>query len=216
MGKNNAVMFCEKHQTHKHFLPASNKYQCRLCNNEKTAEYRKKFPEKHKESIRKSAEKRRNLIKEDKKLNPDKYKSLSPAAEICDKHEIKRVLGSDGVLICRQCKIEKAREYRDSGKNYELNKLKARIKKFGLSVDQYNEMLKNHDNKCAICRQEETKIHYNKVIGLSVDHCHEAEKEGTMKVRGLLCHSCNTSLGGFKENIQILQSAIDYLKKHKD
>jgi predicted transcriptional regulator YheO len=33
------------------------------------------------------------------------------------------------------------------------------------------------------------------------------------KVRGLLCMNCNTALGGFKENIDILQKAIEYLEK---
>ena len=41
---------------------------------------------------------------------------------------------------------------------------------------------------------------------LAVDHNHT-----TGKVRGLLCSNCNTLLGKAKDNVNILQAAIDYL-----
>jgi len=41
---------------------------------------------------------------------------------------------------------------------------------------------------------------------LAVDHCHN-----TNKVRELLCSACNILLGKAKDNISILQSAINYL-----
>jgi lambda family phage minor tail protein L len=46
-------------------------------------------------------------------------------------------------------------------------------------------------------------------VALSVDHCHK-----TNTLRDLLCHQCNSGLGQFKDNIEILQKAIDYLHKH--
>lgn len=212
----NKIHFCEIHEIEKKYLPASQKYQCRVCNREKMAEYRKNNPDKCRESAKKSADRKRIFIKEDKKNNPDKYKSIYAASELCEKHEFKKQIGSDGRLVCRKCKADKAREYRESCPTYELNKLKARLKRFKISVDKYHEMLLSQKNKCAICDKYESKVFCNKIIGLSVDHCHAAEKEGAMKIRGLLCHACNTSLGGFKDDIQILQSAIEYLKKHKD
>jgi hypothetical protein len=42
------------------------------------------------------------------------------------------------------------------------------------------------------------------------DHCHT-----TGKGRGWICDSCNTGLGRFKDNITLLQKAIDYLKQHQ-
>ena len=43
-----------------------------------------------------------------------------------------------------------------------------------------------------------------------IDHCHV-----TGVVRGLLCFSCNTALGHFKDDIDVLKSAIRYLENHK-
>ena len=40
-----------------------------------------------------------------------------------------------------------------------------------------------------------------------IDHCHKTEA-----FRGWLCHSCNRSLGGFDDNIEIMYRAIEYLK----
>ena len=47
----------------------------------------------------------------------------------------------------------------------------------------------------------------NKVKMLSVDHCHV-----TGKIRGLLCHQCNVGLGAFKDSIENLECASEYLK----
>jgi hypothetical protein len=58
--------------------------------------------------------------------------------------------------------------------------------------------------RCAICGSEETNnIKTNKMY---VDHCHE-----TGKVRGLLCNGCNSGLGHFKDSINNLKLAIEYL-----
>ena len=75
--------------------------------------------------------------------------------------------------------------------------------KYGITLNDVNEMKIKQSNCCAICKEEFVK---NKKI--NVDHCHK-----TGKVRGLLCHSCNTSLGKFKDSVEILNNAIKYLKK---
>lgn len=43
---------------------------------------------------------------------------------------------------------------------------------------------------------------------LCVDHCHE-----TGEVRGLLCSKCNTAIGMFQEDINVMYRAIEYLSK---
>jgi hypothetical protein len=57
---------------------------------------------------------------------------------------------------------------------------------------------------CKICLIELT------LKASCLDHCHK-----TGFVRGCLCRSCNTGIGYFKDNVETLQKAIDYLNKHK-
>lgn len=70
---------------------------------------------------------------------------------------------------------------------------------YGLSEADHKEMVDRAGGKCEIC-QETPQAH------LSIDHNH-----ATGKVRGLLCRRCNNGLGGFRDNIQRLEAAIQYL-----
>lgn len=70
---------------------------------------------------------------------------------------------------------------------------------YGLTLDEYGEMMARQKGCCAICsRSMETP---------NVDHCHE-----TGRVRGLLCSTCNGGLGMFKDCVPLLEQAIRYLK----
>lgn len=72
--------------------------------------------------------------------------------------------------------------------------------RFGISREEYSQMLVNQNNSCAICKKEiKWEAH--------VDHCHT-----TGKIRGLLCRNCNLGLGGFKDNIDTIRKAIDYVQ----
>ncbi|RKR92841.1 recombination endonuclease VII [Micromonospora pisi] len=78
-------------------------------------------------------------------------------------------------------------------------------RKFGITVEQYNEMWRAQDGKCAICGQPETEREW-----LSVDHDHS---DGT--VRGLLCRMHNAALGGFGDSPELLLAAVEYLRTAK-
>lgn len=73
-------------------------------------------------------------------------------------------------------------------------------------------MFEKQNGVCAICKKPETakKQSGNGIKRLSVDHDHT-----TGAIRGLLCMYCNTALGKFKDDIEILKSAIVYLEAHK-
>ncbi len=79
-------------------------------------------------------------------------------------------------------------------------------RKFGIGLLEYEAMSKAQDGKCKLCGREER----TKQRRLAIDHCHE-----TLKVRGLLCHHCNTGLGNFKDDIELLRNAIAYLESSK-
>lgn len=84
-------------------------------------------------------------------------------------------------------------------------------RKYGIDEYKYEDYLISQNYKCAICKQEEKAIDIRtgQIYELAVDHCHK-----TGKVRGLLCSSCNQGLGMFKDNIEYLREAIEYLKNN--
>lgn len=90
--------------------------------------------------------------------------------------------------LCKQCKRD--RQYKAT---------------YGISLEEYQTLLELQEECCAICGDHASTVAKNR---LYVDHCH---KEG--HVRGLLCSHCNFVLGQAKDNVEILESAILYLKE---
>lgn len=104
-------------------------------------------------------------------------------------------------------RLEKNLEWKKKNKK-KLNKAirsQHYFKRYGISLEDYEEMLKKQNKKCKICGSEEYGRKSSNYF--AVDHCHK-----TGKVRGLLCHQCNVGLGKFKDNEEILFKAIKYLK----
>lgn len=82
--------------------------------------------------------------------------------------------------------------------------LKRRLRKFGVTLEQYGALMGIQGGVCAICQGPPN----GKDDVFHADHDHE-----TGILRGLLCHSCNTSLGHFRDDVRVLQRAIDYLRE---
>lgn len=83
---------------------------------------------------------------------------------------------------------------------------------FGITLEDYNIMLVSQGGACAICKlPESVKLPSGAIKSLSIDHCHN-----TGKIRGLLCYRHNVGIGFFDENIEYLNSAIDYIRKHNE
>ena len=80
-------------------------------------------------------------------------------------------------------------------------------KTYGITLEWYRKILTEQNGVCAICKKLETTQIRGKTIAMSVDHCHTSGK-----ARGLLCTQCNRGLGLFKDDPEILQSAISYLR----
>lgn len=76
------------------------------------------------------------------------------------------------------------------------------LRSCGITLQDYDKILKKQGNKCKICK---TKIPggYGRFC---IDHNHS-----TGKIRGLLCNNCNVMLGRAKDDIKILATAIQYL-----
>jgi hypothetical protein len=100
---------------------------------------------------------------------------------------------------CRECDNFYARRwYENNLEIATLIKKKGRIRRvYGLEWKKYTQMM---ENGCEICGSKEK---------LTVDHNHL-----TKKTRGILCSTCNYGIGHFKENIEKMEKAILYIKKH--
>jgi len=90
--------------------------------------------------------------------------------------------------ICKECrpKFQKENMYH--------------LRKFGISKEEYVEILGTQNEVCAICGGD------NNGRPLYVDHDHN-----TGEVRGLLCGKCNSGLGLFNDSIELLNKASAYL-----
>lgn len=106
--------------------------------------------------------------------------------------DFRRVPKTDGVLLrtCVECERKKSRKA-----NYDSD---LRFRKYGLTREDFEEMLWLQDNKCAICQTENPD---------QIDHDHV-----TGKVRDILCKHCNLGLGHFRDSSELVQVAAEYLK----
>jgi Recombination endonuclease VII len=73
---------------------------------------------------------------------------------------------------------------------------------YGITELEYNEMFNKQEGCCAICKRHQSEF----TKALNIDHNHEFNFN-----RGLLCWNCNTIIGKAHEDVDILQSVIDYL-----
>lgn len=148
-------------------------------------EYAKKNKEKRKEYLREYAKRPENKARI--RANADERRSRDP---------------------------EKARQ-KQSGYNKryaEKHKAKiashARYKSTGWTPEAYQAALLKQEGKCAICGKV-MLLGGTKADSAHADHCHL-----TNTPRAILCHHCNVGLGYFGDDVERLQEAIAYLKRH--
>lgn len=91
------------------------------------------------------------------------------------------------------------------GKRVKYDRDKYLKKKYGISIYQYNKLLKQQKGCCAICgkHQKEEKRNF------AIDHCHK-----TKLVRGILCNYCNSRLLKYLgDDLIRAKGLMEYLKK---
>jgi Autographiviridae endonuclease VII len=128
--------------------------------------------------------------------------------------ECERARNHDWYVANRERSIAAAQAWRQSNpERYEETQARHRARRrseqradhlkrtFGLTLDEYDAMLARQEGRCAICRQLPTAGKF-----LHVDHDH-----ATGEVRGLLCVRCNNALGLFRDRIEVLDRAMEYL-----
>jgi hypothetical protein len=108
-----------------------------------------------------------------------------------------------GRSLCKTCSNEASNKWkRENKEKNQLSIQKSKLKrKYGITIEQYEAMVKEQKGVCYICKSE------NPNRKLSVDHCHK-----TGKIRKLLCDKCNMTLGLINDSQELLKQFIFYLK----
>lgn len=76
-------------------------------------------------------------------------------------------------------------------------------KRYGMELETFLSMLEKQNGRCAICNNI-----FRADKDTNVDHCHV-----TGKTRALLCFKCNVGIGRFNDSIELVEKALEYLKK---
>ena len=122
----------------------------------------------------------------------------------------------DGLCnTCKLCRNIRQKKYYEINRSkrlkYEKNRYKNNrnkfwannIKKYGITIEDWQAMFEAQLGCCLICGTHQSKLKKR----LSIDHNH-----GTGKVRGLLCNNCNRALGLFGDSVNNIKGALDYLR----
>ncbi len=118
--------------------------------------------------------------------------NLTGVCVLCGPVEIKRVGKNQQRLVCKP----------SYNLGQKLIERKSRLKEFGLTLEDYELMMKEQDGVCYLCKKECATGR-----SLAMDHSHK-----TGKLRRLLCSNCNRGLGNFQDDPVILRAAADYVE----
>ena len=207
--------------------------KCLACARDHAQRRRDLYPEKTKESNLRQRIRVKEMIKEfgsyEPKRRVDQNREIK-FEKICKKHGLldreQMIVREGKYLRCKMCHFEGVKDYMKRNpektkeirrRNYLLNSSdaseKAILRNKKITKEQYTKLIDDHDNKCAICFQEETKRQRKDGTRspLCIDHDHK-----TGLIRGLLCHMCNSGIGFFKDNEKILMNAAEYIRNHND
>lgn len=134
---------------------------------------------------------------------PSTFHSGSYLCRVCQalRNRTRRVADVD---TCRAKDRKRVAAWR---KNNPVKALAVDLKRFGLTVDQYNQLAEEQNGVCKLC----DRFRPNKrAKRLCVDHDHR-----TGKIRGLLCDPCNRSLGVLGDTVEQFERILDYLKVNR-
>ena len=130
-----------------------------------------------------------------------------------------------GHSYCRECHAVYERERRQALPQEERDKINRRARetrnddparfwayrlvRYGITVEEYNDLLAAQLGACAICGRQMREPH--------IDHDHKCCSQKMRScgrcIRGLLCTSCNNGLGRFQDDPDRLRAAADYIER---
>lgn len=137
-----------------------------------------------------------NILQTQQTASPDKYPQGRFKDKICRECGGKFTPLAPSHLYCSQECADRA------------HTTKYLQRMYGITLKEYERILKEQGNRCAICGGEGFLMDASRhKVKLVVDHDHESGK-----IRGLLCHNCNRALGLLHDDFEVFQSALKYLK----
>lgn len=121
---------------------------------------------------------------------------------------------------CKRCHLERTKAnreknpdaYKTAMQRYNQNRkpgshASANLKsRYGLTPDERDRLVESQDGVCAICKCPEAESRGGKLF---IDHCHE-----TNRVRAALCHRCNSGIGYFMDNPELMREAALYIESY--
>lgn len=119
------------------------------------------------------------------------------------KNRLTRAWGFKGNPVSRE-EIKKSRitpEIREQRRRENLDK------KYGLTPEDVEVIIQQQGGGCRICGYSDRSDY---LMFPQIDHCHK-----TGKIRGVLCAHCNTAIGKFRDDPQLLRKAAEYLEYHE-
>lgn len=168
--------------------PDGYRNDCRACVSERSAGWYSNHRERAIEAASRWA--RENPERVRARYTTDKYRESARAYR-----------GKNRDRINGQMRAARAAD-RDRFRRYNL---KRRLKKYGVTLEEYEALLESQGGVCAICQGPPN--------GKDDDIYHADHDHKTGELRGLLCSRCNNGLGCFSDKAELLQIAIAYLAR---
>lgn len=107
----------------------------------------------------------------------------------------------------QRARRQNARDYYARNRNtFNDRHLRRALKDLSLSLEAYEQMLKDQGGQCAICGEVES----GRFSRLAIDHNH-----ATGEVRGLLCGRCNKAIGLLRDDPEIVMNTLKYLTREE-
>jgi len=97
-------------------------------------------------------------------------------------------------------------------RNREIQRLKHRDRRHRIASDWFDKKIAEQNNCCAICFESFVDTPH-------IDHNHKCcshNRSCNKCRRDLLCKDCNLGLGRFKDNVEVLYKAIQYIQRHNN
>jgi hypothetical protein len=128
--------------------------------------------------------------------NKEKYREAARKA-----YHKKKALNPEAIIeYNRNYRLKRLEEDPNFDRRRELKK------KYKISLEEWDALFISQNKVCAICLDTEPRSRHGQ---WHTDHDHISGK-----VRGILCHNCNTAMGSLKEDKTILLNMIGYLERN--